>query len=109
MFLDDHLRMLPPFGEIWFLDDRFSGNVAAGYKQMVTMGEDGRAKDIINRYPSNKKRDGTRYHLINCDETEDSIVFLSLSYRHTSYYIILIHCLSVFKVSPLTQALTHSP
>jgi hypothetical protein len=57
-FLDDHLRMLPPFGEIWFLDDRFSGNVAAGYKQMVTMGEDGRVEHIINHYPSNRKREG---------------------------------------------------
>jgi hypothetical protein len=32
----------------------------------------------------------TRYHLINYDETEDSIIFLSLSYYHTSYHIILV-------------------
>ena len=43
MFLDDHLRMLPPFGEIWFLDDHFAINVATGYNQTVAMEEDGKA------------------------------------------------------------------
>ncbi|KAI9461962.1 hypothetical protein BJY52DRAFT_168422 [Lactarius psammicola] len=57
MFLDEHLRMLPPFGEIWFLDSRFAGNIAAGYNQMVMMGEDGRAEHMIH-YPSTRKRDG---------------------------------------------------
>lgn len=57
-FLDEYLRMLPPFGEIWFLDNRFAGNIAAGYKQMVTMGENGRAEHIISHYPSDRKRDG---------------------------------------------------
>lgn len=57
MFLDEHLRMLPPFGEIWFLDSRFAGNIAAGYNQMVMMGEDGRAEHIIH-YPSTRKRYG---------------------------------------------------
>ena len=58
IFLDEHLRMLPPFGEIWFLDNRFAGNIAAGYNQAVIMGDDGRAEHIINHYPSNRKRDG---------------------------------------------------
>ena len=57
-FLDEHLRMPLPFGEIWFIDNRFAGNIAAGYNQMVTMGDDGRVEHIINHRPSNKKRDG---------------------------------------------------
>lgn len=57
MFFDEHLRMLPPFGEIWFLDNRFAGHIAAGYNQLVMMGEDGRAEHVIH-YPSTRKRDG---------------------------------------------------
>ncbi|SRR6266404_2093101 len=47
-FLDEHLRMPSPFAEIWFLDSRFANNIAAGYNQMVMMGEDGREEHIIH-------------------------------------------------------------
>lgn len=57
-FLDEHLRMPPPFGEIWFVDDRFAGHVAAGYDQMVTIGDDGRLEHIINHQPPDRKRAG---------------------------------------------------
>ena len=57
-FLDEHLRMLAPFGEIWFVDNRFAGNVAAGYDQLVTIGDDGRVEHIINHQPSDRNRAG---------------------------------------------------
>lgn len=49
MFLDDHLRMLEPFAEIWFLDPRFRSQAAAGFNQRVMEGEEegGRAQHII--------------------------------------------------------------
>jgi hypothetical protein len=58
MFLDDHLRMLEPFAEIWFVDPRFPGRTAAGFKQRVMEGEGegGRAEHMIY-YPI-LKRDG---------------------------------------------------
>jgi hypothetical protein len=56
MFLDDHLRMLAPFTEIWFLDGRFGGQTAAGFNQRVMEGEGGRAEHMIY-YPV-RKRDG---------------------------------------------------
>jgi hypothetical protein len=58
MFLDDHLRMLVPFTEIWFLDHRFPGRTAAGFNQRVMEGEGegGRAEHMI-LYPI-LKRDG---------------------------------------------------
>ena len=58
MFLDDHLRMLEPFAEIWFVDSRFPGRTAAGFKQRVMEGEGegGRAEHMIY-YPI-LKRDG---------------------------------------------------
>jgi hypothetical protein len=55
-FFDDHLRMLAPFGEIWFIDNRFLSQTAAGFDQRVMEGEDGRAEHMIY-YPI-KKRDG---------------------------------------------------
>jgi hypothetical protein len=42
MFLDDHLRMLEPFAEIWFVDPRFPSRTAAGFNQRVMEGEEGR-------------------------------------------------------------------
>jgi hypothetical protein len=57
-FLDEHLRMPPPFGEIWFVDNRFAGHVASGYDQMVTMGDDGRVEHIISHHPPDRKRAG---------------------------------------------------
>ena len=58
-FLDDHLRMPHPLGEIWFIDNRFAGNIAAGYDQVVMMGDDGRVEHIINHHPpGTRKRDG---------------------------------------------------
>src|SRR6266852_981867 len=39
MFLDDHLRMLEPFAEIWFVDPRFPGRTASGFNQRVMEGE----------------------------------------------------------------------
>jgi len=58
MFLDDHLRMLEPFAEIWFVDPRFPGRTAAGFNQRVMEGEGegGRAEHMIY-YPI-LKRDG---------------------------------------------------
>jgi hypothetical protein len=58
MFLDDHLRMLEPFAEIWFVDLRFPGRTAAGFNQRVMEGEGrgGRAEHMIY-YPI-LKRDG---------------------------------------------------
>ncbi|KAF8494404.1 hypothetical protein F5888DRAFT_1805581 [Russula emetica] len=58
MFLDDHLRMLEPFAEIWFVDPRFPGRTAAGFNQRVMEGEGegGRAEHMIY-YPI-IKRDG---------------------------------------------------
>jgi len=58
MFLDDHLRMLEPFAEIWFLDPRFPSRTAAGFNQRVMEGEGqgGRAEHMIY-YPI-LKRDG---------------------------------------------------
>ena len=57
-FLDDHLRMGPPFGEIWFVDPRFPGQTAAGFNQRVIEGdgEGGRAEHMI--YYQIRKRDG---------------------------------------------------
>ncbi|KAI0255568.1 hypothetical protein BJV78DRAFT_684903 [Lactifluus subvellereus] len=68
MFLDDHLRMLAPFAEIWFLDGRFGGQTAAGFYQRVMEGEGGRAEHMIY-YPI-RKRDGwwwNEHHLIPLD------------------------------------------
>ena len=58
MFLDDHLRMLEPFAEIWFVDPLFLGRTAGGFKQRVMEGEGegGRAEHMIY-YPI-LKRDG---------------------------------------------------
>lgn len=58
MFLDDHLRMLEPFAEIWFVDPRFLGRTAGGFNQRVMEGEGegGRAEHMIY-YPI-LKRDG---------------------------------------------------
>jgi hypothetical protein len=58
MFLDDHLRMLEPFAEIWFVDIRFPSRTAAGFNQRVMEGEGkgGRAEHMIY-YPI-LKRDG---------------------------------------------------
>jgi hypothetical protein len=58
MFLDDHLRMLEPFAEIWFVDPRFPGRTAAGFSQRVMegAGKGGRAEHMIY-YPI-LKRDG---------------------------------------------------
>ncbi len=48
MFLDEHLRMLEPFTEIWFVDPRFPGRTAAGFNQRVMEGEEGgRAEHMI--------------------------------------------------------------
>ena len=49
MFLDDHLRMLEPFAEIWFVDPRFPGRTAAVFNQRVLDGggEGGRAEHMI--------------------------------------------------------------
>jgi len=48
MFLDEHLRMLEPFTEIWFVDPRFPGRTAAGFNQRVMEGEEGgRAQHMI--------------------------------------------------------------
>ena len=49
MFLGDHLRMLQPFTEIWFVDPRFPGRTAAGFYQRVMEGEEegGRAEHMI--------------------------------------------------------------
>jgi hypothetical protein len=55
-FLGDHLRMLLPFAEIWFIDHRFPGRIAAGFNQRVMEGEGGRAEHMIY-YPL-LKRDG---------------------------------------------------
>lgn len=57
-FLDEHLRMLVPFGEIWFVDNRFASNVAAGYDQVVTIGDNGKLEYIISRLPPDRKRAG---------------------------------------------------
>lgn len=48
-FLDDHLRMLEPFSEIWFVDSRFPDRTAAGFTQRVMEGEGegGRAEHLI--------------------------------------------------------------
>jgi hypothetical protein len=58
MFLGDHLRMLEPFAEIWFVDSRFPGRTAAGFNQRVMEGEGkgGRAEHMI--YCPILKRDG---------------------------------------------------
>ena len=58
MFLDDHLRMLEPFAEIWFVDVRLPSRTAAGFNQRVMEGEGkgGRAEHMIY-YPI-LKRDG---------------------------------------------------
>jgi hypothetical protein len=51
MFLDEHLRMLAPFAEIWFLDPRFPGRTAGGFNQRVVEGEEGeggRAEHLIH-------------------------------------------------------------
>lgn len=58
MFFDDHLRMLEPFTEIWFVDPRFPGRTAGGFIQRVMEGEGegGRAEHMI-QYPI-LKRDG---------------------------------------------------
>ena len=55
-FLDDHLRMLLPFAEIWFTDHRYPGRTAAGFNQRVLEGEGGRAEHLIH-YPL-LERDG---------------------------------------------------
>jgi hypothetical protein len=57
MFLDEHLRMLAPFAEIWFLDIRFGGQTATGFDQRVMEGEDGRMEFMIY-YRHEKKRNG---------------------------------------------------
>ena len=54
MFLDEHLRMLAPFAEIWFLDSRFGGQTATGFDQRVMEGEDGRIEFMI--YCRHKKK-----------------------------------------------------
>ena len=58
MFLDDHLRMLEPFAEIWFVDPRFPGRTVSGFNQRVMEGEGkgGRAEHMIY-YPV-LERDG---------------------------------------------------
>jgi hypothetical protein len=62
MFLDDHLRMLEPFAEIWFTDPRFPGCTAVGFNQRVMEGEGerGRAEHMIY-YPI-LERDGWWWH-----------------------------------------------
>ena len=57
-FLDEYLRMLEPFREIWFVDPRFPSQTAAGFNQRVMEGEGegGRAEHMIY-YPI-LKRDG---------------------------------------------------
>ncbi|KAI0299033.1 hypothetical protein B0F90DRAFT_1668851 [Multifurca ochricompacta] len=54
MFLEEHLRKLAPFKEIWFLDSRFAGNYAAGYDQRVVLDEGGRAEHMIC-YPKKER------------------------------------------------------
>ncbi|KAH9955302.1 hypothetical protein BC827DRAFT_880535 [Russula dissimulans] len=57
MFLDDHLRKVAPFSEIWFLDPRFPGRTAAGFNQRIAEGEGegGRAEHMIY-YPILKRK-----------------------------------------------------
>jgi hypothetical protein len=57
MFLDEHLRMLAPFAEIWFLDSRFPGRTAGGFNQRVMEGEGERERAEHMIHPI-LKRDG---------------------------------------------------
>ncbi len=55
MFLDEHLRMLEPFTEIWFVDPRFPGRTAAGFNQRVMEGEEGGRAEHMIYYPILKR------------------------------------------------------